>query len=403
MEAEAAAAETVPESTSEAKPAPYILAIHDFVPLAKFLVQNREWPVTVPSTVLTVLDGLIKARAGVSAQLREHDAKTDSKSDKSHSHFVVVLKCVQNILKPCMVTTDAKASADKAVGRNLATDESSEVKFASRFDGFSVDEPSEQFLSTPPAKTPANTADGKGVEVVYEAEPANSGEDILFATAMLMNDLNNLRSHVRDIWKRVERGHGECDAATAAIVTDHDIGLGDRLIQELAPLHENFENCIIGAVRQIYKTSCLNAEFTKDQLSETSEAADFNLGTYDIADENFIAVTCFVTRIAEIVRKTVRPSFVGLPPTARDEYPRKFDLQFGGVDIAVYARGNRGRNGDVSKRSVRCKKIKGDGPKVSMDVYTGYQQSSKFVILYCEEDTENLASRIGLWEVKIDE
>ncbi|RSL99617.1 hypothetical protein CEP52_009659 [Fusarium oligoseptatum] len=207
-------------SSGESKPKPanekkHIIAIKDFVPLANFIAGRR---VSVPDIFSTTIDRLIALRSAFGTKLGETGAKADLESDKKHEYFVGILEAVREALRPRMTPTTAAVALDAAIDANKDTSRDPAQGLGGRFAALTVDEPSESFLNMFSNASHERPKPAQDDATSYEAEPPTTFDDIYFAFAALMMDLELIRARIRWIWSR--HGKGDFDLAAAAVATN---------------------------------------------------------------------------------------------------------------------------------------------------------------------------------------
>lgn len=193
----------------------HIIKIKDFIPLAEFIALKPK--LSVPTSFKDTLDRVIAKRSGFSGKLEQHRSVPDKKSDESHKFFVGILKRVRDILKPCMASTPSGAESQRRGVSN-------------KFAPLDIHEPSEEFLNAPDVSRPSNA---QGDKAIYEVEAQTSLPEFMLALAMIINDLNRIRSYVMGIWTNYK--DGILDLTAAAIATNTAIDLGRNLTEDIAP------------------------------------------------------------------------------------------------------------------------------------------------------------------------
>lgn len=100
-----------PTKTSAATPGPkYIVAVADFIPLARFIAASPKPVVSVPDTFVTTLDRVIAVRAGFGTNMSEHGAEPDIKADRKHNYFVGILEELRDVLRPKLLANASSTS-----------------------------------------------------------------------------------------------------------------------------------------------------------------------------------------------------------------------------------------------------------------------------------------------------
>ncbi|KAJ4306695.1 hypothetical protein N0V88_000059 [Collariella sp. IMI 366227] len=251
----------------------YIVALVDFLPLAKFIAGSRRPPVSVPDSFSTTIDRLIKLRADFATRLADHGAEPDAAADARHHYFVGVLTEVRDTLRPRMSSTaagsatfnDAEVRADKSL--------------TNRFAALNLFEPSGNFPNAQSADRPQPVAEDK---TIYEAEPQTSLEDAIFAMSTLVDDLSDIRTVIKWVWHNY--GAGNIDLAAAAVATNAAIELARGLIEDLNPVFKDQEGVYQG-LGACFLVCCRVKGYSMEQSIRITTGKDaYDNTSYGIAD-----------------------------------------------------------------------------------------------------------------------
>ncbi|KAL2683240.1 hypothetical protein Neosp_007708 [[Neocosmospora] mangrovei] len=195
-----------------------IVAIKDFVPMAK-IISSHKPSIKVSQFFLKTLEMVIEMRSGFGKQLAESGVALDQLSDRSHGHFVDVLRQVQEILQPsCSSADETTSSADPVLGQ-----------ITNQFDQLELFEPSQKFLSTPAIPKSEFPID----QNQYEAEVLSSRDDAIAAFTLLVRDLDLIRKSVMGIW--LAQIDDRLDLASCAVTTNTAIDFARSLIAQVEP------------------------------------------------------------------------------------------------------------------------------------------------------------------------
>lgn len=93
------------EQQDAVKSPKYIVALRDFLPLAKFITGKLGASASVPDAFVHAIDRLITTRFNFGTRLAEHGARLDQKADANHGHFVGTLEEVRDTLRRCVPST----------------------------------------------------------------------------------------------------------------------------------------------------------------------------------------------------------------------------------------------------------------------------------------------------------
>jgi hypothetical protein len=251
----------------------YIVALKDFLPLAKFIAGKiGGGSISVPDAFGHTLDRLIATRSSFGARLAEHGAKPDLKADSRHGYFVGILEEVRDALRPHMSTEAASATA--------AAPPSTTDALTNRFAALEVSEPSEEFLIAAPVERPKQAASDK---TVYEAESQTSLEEALFAMSAVINDLLKIRAVIEWMWANYR--DGIFDLCAAAVATNTAIELARKIIDDVTPVFAPHGG-IRGVLSMFFRATCM-AKGLKTSVIENAMILEngHTDETYKLADD----------------------------------------------------------------------------------------------------------------------
>jgi len=216
------------EATNQQTSAPkkYVVAIDDFVPLAKFIVAHKP-KVDIPTSFIAVLDRVIAVRIGFGEKMVKHGAVVESHANYNHEHFNAILQDVRGVFEPWVSTTKRALSTDRPDHK------ADSEKLRNRFAGLTVDEPSQASLDAPEVERPKQDPNDK---TTYEAEPQVSVLESMFAFWSLMDDLLQLRRVVAWNWRK--QTVAMSTIAACAVTTNAAIELARGWVEESASLFE---------------------------------------------------------------------------------------------------------------------------------------------------------------------
>ncbi|KAF5701091.1 hypothetical protein FMUND_14054 [Fusarium mundagurra] len=258
----------------------YIIAIKDFIPLAEYIFASTKPLISVPKSLAETIDRVIYMRSRFGAQLEEHGAEVNDKSDEKHNYFIGVLESVRSVLRPRMPTDTPSYDSIE--------------ELTNRFSGLNVYEPSQDFLDAPDIVRPQKAQDD---ENLYEAEPQNTLEDAMIAYAVMLDDLTYIRSHIKSIWANYKDGF--YDLATAAVVTNTGIDLARNLMEPILPVFEPHG----GACAVSEKFSIVFAMMKGFSISEvkTWGPKGGNEKMYDIANDTFLNANILLKALVAVL------------------------------------------------------------------------------------------------------
>ncbi|KAK9235391.1 hypothetical protein V1525DRAFT_271654 [Lipomyces kononenkoae] len=263
------------------KASKYIVALKDFLPLARFIAQYRDPLVPVPDSFSTTINRLITTRSGFGKLMDDHGTKPDPEADQKHSYFVGVLAAVREAVLPRITKAAEAATEVKAP----ASGDNTVAKSTNRFAVLAVEEPYQEFIEPFLNASPDIPKPRDDDPIVYEAEAPRSLEDIIFAFMVLVNDLNRIRNRIKWIWSN--HRDGSFDLAASAVATNTAISLARGLIEDIVPLFDGHEGGAWGIVNKFFAMCCLSKGYKKDEIYLDGKD-NFNYDLYDIADGAYL-------------------------------------------------------------------------------------------------------------------
>ncbi|KAG6081582.1 hypothetical protein E4U30_006691 [Claviceps sp. LM220 group G6] len=272
---------------AESKLPTHIIRIKDFVPLAEHIASKA---VAVPRELCKTIQRVIHARSGFGSKLEDHGETVPNLSAETHMHFVGVLEEVRQVLTPLMPTENSEESPSEL--RELRN----------RFAGLAVYEPSSKFLNAPDFERPKKTQNDT---VRYESEVMNSLEDAFFALTALVNDMNQVKAHIRYIWASYDTGN--FDLTAVAVATNTAIDLVRNLMEDVEPLLEAHGG-LGKMLMQLHAMHCMMEGMSPEEvLSSTARRSDddgpssFVYKTYDQAEVTYIAAYQMIDSFAAVL------------------------------------------------------------------------------------------------------
>ncbi|KAL8980519.1 MAG: hypothetical protein Q9205_004414, partial [Flavoplaca limonia] len=318
-----ASGEKPPEQLPEPSQPSYTLAIKDFVPLAKHILDSSEAAkIEIPRPFSVALERVIWVRKSFAEKLEHAGRRFDLKSDARHAFFVNILEKVRKTLEPLLTVDAFKVSNLKDAVTNIGTHKHTKG-LSNLFEVLAVYEPSAEFEAAPDVVHPPPIAPQYSVEVEDD-----STFEALFAITTLMDDLSRLRREIAELWTKYEAG--EMDIAAVSVATNTAIELARSFEEDISLLVEKNGGSSVFHVQYFYAVSeALGIDAEAKQRPDD----DYNFAAYEIADTLFtntlINIIAFVRAnpLGEI------PSYNGLygwyyesstqtPRSARQKYRR---------------------------------------------------------------------------------
>ncbi|KAH7210118.1 hypothetical protein DER44DRAFT_775059, partial [Fusarium oxysporum] len=229
----------------------YVIAVKDFIPLAKFFLASKPL-IPIPPSFVETLDQVLYVQARFGAQMIDHRMKPSTQSDATHSFFVGILE---------------KARDD----------------LGNRFSGLKIYISSPELLDFTDIERPKNA---QGDDTIYEAEPETSLEDALVPFTIMMNDLNQIRSYIEWIWFNYRDGY--FDLASAAVSTNTGINLARNLIDQVLPIIKD------------HGSACTILEKFSFDIVAWGPAGE-NEDIYEVADKTYLNASLLLGGLARII------------------------------------------------------------------------------------------------------
>ncbi|KAH9230289.1 hypothetical protein K456DRAFT_1740792 [Colletotrichum gloeosporioides 23] len=211
------------DSGEQSGPKKYTVAVAEYIPLAQFISTSKSEKAKVPGVFAIAINRVIRLRKEFSSKLAGIKNKRNPESDMSHNYLIGILEQVRDVLRPLM-TPEAK---------------SVETNLLNKFEGLSVDEPSQDFLDAPDIEKP---------KVVYEAEDTMSDTDALFILDLLWKDLINVRGATKAMWINYNEG-SDADLTVVAVASNTGFDLARHMIDDVFPVLEAQKNGFYGALK----------------------------------------------------------------------------------------------------------------------------------------------------------
>ncbi|KAI1087016.1 hypothetical protein F5B19DRAFT_476964 [Rostrohypoxylon terebratum] len=207
----------------------HIIAIKNFIPLAKFIADFQP-PISVPKSISAALRRVIKTRGNFSGLLREYGHDLNSLANDHHGHFVSVLASIYTILRPRMSfgadSVDPKSGSD--------SDKTKDLDFTNYFNLLSTDDVSE------PASYTFDTAHSMSKNKIhYSIEPQVSREDAVFALHQVFQDISIIRDFLLKTWAHVlgeDASLTHYPLPSAALLTSVGVEIIKDMIQDVSQI-----------------------------------------------------------------------------------------------------------------------------------------------------------------------
>ena len=270
----------------------YTIAIKDFVSLAEHIVAFQKPPVKVPTAFVKALDRAIALRKKHNSWF--NDAGQSSKAD-GHTFFLDTLERVRQTLKSRMPsnTIDDRITKPSSTSSPESSDRS---HIGNIFEGLTLEEPSDEFLSAPPPadaqQFPAEVDTGSH----YEAERIQKIEEQYLAAHCLLADISSIREHIKSLWTMYR--DGKMDLHSVSITTNTAVELVRRMQEDYDanfPGHSDFE----GLVHTFYVAQCAIQGQDPDYRQRSGDL--INMAVYDLADHILLPTYIIMGSLTNVV------------------------------------------------------------------------------------------------------
>ncbi|KAH6688328.1 hypothetical protein F5X68DRAFT_255210 [Plectosphaerella plurivora] len=160
----------------------------------------------------------------------------------------------------------------------MPTSNSEGVPISNSFDALKFYEPSQAFSDAPALPKPDHYE--PLASDTREAERLAAAHELIFAWIIMIDDLNDLRKQIMQIWGKFRDGN--CEAATAALATNTAIDLARSIMEDVVPLTTPFGGFWEFA-HEFHEGECERREIV---LEEAVGEADYE--AYDIARHTLV-------------------------------------------------------------------------------------------------------------------
>jgi hypothetical protein len=238
-----------------------MVAISDFVPMAKLVAKRK---LALPSSIDKVLERVIRLREAFAQLLQQQGVVTaEQVPAKKHSHFVDILRQVQDILGGANRTDASTGSTAPSSSRQC---------LSTAFAALHLYEPSQQFLDAPDVALPAPQYD-----IAEDEAGLEEGAQVAFGA--LLQDVLLLREEVNTLWG-VKYSHRTFHLAAFAVATNTAIDLARKMEEEATPILDRFGG-VAKFLGDHYHTAA-SAEGL-DPSHRVADGDDINIDAYDIS------------------------------------------------------------------------------------------------------------------------
>ncbi|KAK4949366.1 hypothetical protein LTR10_011984 [Elasticomyces elasticus] len=210
----------------------------ELVRLAETIAASRP-PIAIPESILLITIDVIAGRKECAewygAQALEEGSKLD-KENKSHQYFILVLQKVLSLLEEARTKIAPKSGASKPSQNSSKKGRITGIQheLSNLFACLEVEEPAAVSVSgatTQSKETGSTSASSAGKSFQLVEDQDDSG----FATWSYLQDLDDVRTYLRNTW--LEYSRGELSFLAASSITDTAFGL-------LRCAHEDFEKMV---------------------------------------------------------------------------------------------------------------------------------------------------------------
>ncbi|TGJ80643.1 hypothetical protein E0Z10_g8123 [Xylaria hypoxylon] len=255
----------------------YIIGIQDYITLAEYIASKSA---PVPRAFTTTLNRVITARTRFYSKLEKYDKVPDEDDDAKHKYFIH--EGVREILEPLM-------EDDKDQEAPI-----SNPSLHNRFDKLELHEPSQAFLETPDVERPSNF---EGDEATYVAEAMASILDSIVTLTIFLNNVNDIRDHLKWVWLNYK--NGGFDLAAAAITTNTAIEIVRQMMEDIEPSLK-LDDGVGPMIKKIYMLQCLEEGRSMKDIIDPNN--NVNYDTYDTASDTFFTAYIILRDCRHILR-----------------------------------------------------------------------------------------------------
>uniref|UniRef100_L7J6R4 glucan endo-1,6-beta-glucosidase n=1 Tax=Pyricularia oryzae (strain P131) TaxID=1143193 RepID=L7J6R4_PYRO1 len=361
----------------------FVLAIRDFVPLARYIASQPR-RVRITSSFSTAIDRAVHARADFHVLLSKYGNITDDTADSRHSHFAGILGAVRDLLRPLtlpsvpVMTGTCRTLGDK------------KLYYFNSFTPLTV-------YDTPDMD---ETVGGNMIaQPVYEAEREDTFEDACWAFSILLHDFTALRMQVKNLWERYARR--ELHLGSVAIATNAAIQIARSLEEDVEHLFAAHGGAHV-IQKQWYGILCDDAGH--DSRPEPGEL--LNWEAYRLADDCFLPANLMIAMFFEAYALGKMHHyngnfdcsfFVGGPPRDVEAHFRNHALMMG-CSLTNFARNRRAKKTDLrSKGSPRGLRIGAPITRFTGDLFRGVGARGGLSVEQVEQILSKGADRAQLW------
>ncbi|TVY79519.1 hypothetical protein Focb16_v009780 [Fusarium oxysporum f. sp. cubense] len=257
----------------------YVIAVKDFIPLAKFILASKPL-ISVPPSFVETLDQVIYVRARFGAQLIDHGMKSSTKSDATHYYFVGILEKARDVLRPCMPARTKSFYSLEDLGN--------------RFSGLKIYEYSPELLDFTDIERPKNA---QGDDTIYEAKPKTSLEEALVAFTIIINNLSQIRCYIEWIWSNYRDGY--FNLANAAVSTNTKINLARNLINQVLPVMKDHSSAC--TILEKFSFVCAWRDRVPEDDIVSCGPPGENEDIYEIADKTYLNASLLLGGLARVL------------------------------------------------------------------------------------------------------
>jgi hypothetical protein len=263
------------------------LPLKDFIPLAKRIASFTKPRPQIHLSIIKKLERAIDLRQRCASwfHVGPHSAISVSKN-QSHQHFIDVLMEVLNILRPLCnpVGNGGEAEAHQSKEKP-AKDADLLVKLYNSFDALTVEaaEEDEDLAKLTLHRTRAKVSKpAKAEKAIFVPEPRSHEEEFLLGCYCFFQDLQEVRSFLREIWQRYL--DKVITLVTASMVTTAALDFVQRVEQYFNATFSQSGDYYDCFVDQMFRRACTvqehpflakrDFEITADNLLETQPYLD---------------------------------------------------------------------------------------------------------------------------------
>ena len=317
-----AAASVIPIEDAAPQPA-YRIKLSQFAQLARRIAQDSE--PAIPDSVIKLANQVIDLRRGFSRFYEKQATDLTRAAIFKHAHFVEILEEVIDILKApssagtkdsVIASTPAKIEHTVKTAKDCGSGDSDVL--SNQFNNLELEEPIELDDASTPSNielstnhaTTTKTNSESSLQVEYQPDNDENGEETYFAMYCLFADLRRLRIMIGRTWEDYSKG--EIDLMSASILTNTAFDLVRRTEASFFDALPDFESA-----QKLIQTFMLFICISRGVNPRHKERPDdwFNYEVLDVAQWLYLPTFTLLDGFCDVIQPRqmplMKPGFFG--------------------------------------------------------------------------------------------